>query len=105
MSFEELLMVFFSAQNSCLHCLNDSGRQKQSINGQIATFSDSTGDAFTAFNFSTTYLERIGKMNDSNFPTNEVEQSKDVHEAESAVKYEMPEMERELSGIKEATGI
>ena len=73
-------------------------------------------DAFTALNFSTTCLERIGNLKESDFPTKEVEKlngeinrlrndfhlflEKEVKHEMSEVKYEMSEMKHELSCIK-----
>jgi hypothetical protein len=80
-------------------------------------------DAFTALNFSTTSLERIGNLKESDFPTKEVEklneginrlrndfylflESEVKHEMSgmkhemSEVKYEMNEVKHELSSIK-----
>ena len=67
-------------------------------------------DAFTALNFSTTSLERIGNMKESDFPTKEVEKlNEEINRLrnyfykflESEVKYEMSEVKYELNSIKE----
>jgi predicted nucleic acid-binding Zn-ribbon protein len=72
-------------------------------------------DAFTALNFSTTSLERIGNMKESDFPTREVEklneeinrQSKVIDEISgikdgmSEMKDEVSEMKHEMSGMKD----
>jgi hypothetical protein len=73
-------------------------------------------DAFTALNFSTTSLERIGNMKESDFPTKGVEKlneginrlkndfhlflENEVKHEMSEVKYEMKEVKHELSSIK-----
>ena len=65
-------------------------------------------DAFTALNFSTTSLERIGNLKESDFPTREVEklneeinrQSKVIDEI-SGIKDGMSEMKDEVSEMKD----
>ena len=77
--------------------------------------------AFIALNFSTTCLERIGNLKESDFPTKEVEKlneginrlRNDFHLfLESEVKHEMSEMKQKLNSIervltqtKDTTGI
>ena len=72
-------------------------------------------DAFTALNFSTTSLERIGNMKESDFPTREVEQLNEeinrqskvideisgIKDGMSEMKDEVSEMKDEVSGMKD----
>jgi hypothetical protein len=67
-------------------------------------------DAFTALNFSTTSLERIGNLKESDFPTKEVEKlngeinrlRNDFHLfLENEVKHEMSEVKYEMSEVKQ----
>jgi hypothetical protein len=73
-------------------------------------------DAFTALNFSTTCLERIGNMKESDFPTKEVERlneeidrlryefclflQSDVKDEMSGMKYEMSEVKQKLNSME-----
>jgi predicted nucleic acid-binding Zn-ribbon protein len=74
-------------------------------------------DAFTALNFSTTSLERIGNLKESDFPTKEVQELKEkitcqrndchlflqsnVIDEMSGMKDEMTGMKDEMSGLKD----
>jgi hypothetical protein len=66
-------------------------------------------DAFTALNFSTTSLERIGNMKESDFPTKEVENLKEginrlrnyfQQFLENEVKHEVSEVKQKLNSIE-----
>ena len=67
-------------------------------------------DAFTALNFSTTSLEKIGNLTESDFPTKEVEKlSEEINRLrndfhlflENEVKHEMSEVKYEMSEVKQ----
>ena len=74
-------------------------------------------DAFTALNFSTTSLKRIGNMKESSFPTKEVEElneginrlrneyclflQSDVKDEVSGMKHEVSEVKYEMNEVKQ----